>query len=276
MTTDPTAPYPPGGPGRQVPVPRVGDAVRFGWAAVQPVWGRAVLLFLGPVLLLLAAVSAMYVPLVVGFVDAARLHQEASAAAPPGTYTGVSYGLSAGAVGWLAGLFVLLALLGAAIQTFGARFGLLLVEGRTPTARDVFRLRGTGRAFATALLVTALGAVGSLLLYLPGLAVLVLGQFAVYLALDRGLRPVAAVREGFRLAGRHLGPTTVMLLATAGVNGVGGLLCGVGAAATYPITFTATAWLYRALAALPPAPAPPPRPSTPPGGGTWPDPYRAP
>lgn len=254
MTYPPGPPYPPG-PGWGPPAPSapgVGDALRFGWTAVQPVWGRAVLLFLGPVLVFLGAVGAIYVPVVVGLVEAVRLQEEALAATPPGTYTGTALGFPTGAIVWLAALFVLVAVLGAGLQVLGARFGLLLVDGRVPTARELYRGHGLGRSFATSLLVTALGAVGSLVFYLPGLAVMVLGQLAVYLAVDRGVRPVAAVREGFRLAWRHVGTVALLLLATIGVNWVGGLVCGVGVAATYPITFTATAWLYRALAARTP------------------------
>lgn len=252
VPTDPTGPAwaPP-------PEPGVGDALRFGWEAVRARLPAAVGLFAVPVALLAAGLVAGYVPVVVATVDLVRTRVEAQAAAPQdvSALVGPSWGVPPGTLAGLLAAVVGLQVVTLLVQVLGARFGLALVDGRPVGAREFWTPRGLGRPVATALLLAVLTAVGTLLLYLPGLAVALLGQYAVYLSFDRGFGPAAAVRESVRLASRHLGTTVLLALAVAVVGTAGSMVCLVGLALAYPVAFATTAWLYRRLDSRPGTPA---------------------
>lgn len=291
MPTDPPPPHVPPGYGpsgpvvpawRTAPAPGVGDALRFGWEAVRAHLGTSIGLFAVPVVLLVAGVAAIYVPVLAATVDLVRTQAEAQAAASRSgsALVGTSWALQPGALGGLLAAGIGLQVVTVLVQVLGARFGLALVDGRSPGARAFWTPRGLGRPVATALLLAVLSAVGTLLFYLPGLAVAVLGQYAVSLSLDRGFGPVAAVRESVRLALRHLGTTVLLLLVVGLLGSVGSMVCLVGLVVTYPVGFATTAWLYRQLDARPGTPAGwrpgPPAPTAPPAppGGPAQDPYR--
>ncbi|HYQ74720.1 hypothetical protein [Cellulomonas sp.] len=256
MPTDPTGPAwgPP-------PEPGVGDALRFGWEAVRARLGTAIGLFAVPVVLLVAGFAAIYLPLLSGTVDALRHEIEAQTAATRtgaartgAELVGTSWGVTPGTLVGVLAAVVALQVVTMLVQVLGARFGLALVDGRPMGARAFWTPRGLGRPAATALLLAVLTGVGMLLLYLPGLAVALLGQYAVYLSFDRGFGPVEAIRESARLASRHLGTTILLVLAVALLGSVGSMVCLVGLALAYPVGFATTAWLYRQLDARPAAP----------------------
>lgn len=262
MPTDPNAPVPPAygpppgyapPPWGPPPEPNVGDALRFGWEAVRARLGTAIGLFAVPVVLLIAGATAMYVPVLATTVDALRQQVEALEAA--GTrgaeLVGTSWAVTPGVLAALLAGVVALQVATMLVQVLGARFGLALVDGRPVGAREFWTPRGLGRPVATALLLAVLTGVGTLLLYLPGLAVALLGQYAVYLSFDRGFGPVAAIRESARLASRHPGTTILLVLAVALLGSVGSMVCLVGLALAYPVGFATTAWLYRELDARP-------------------------
>jgi uncharacterized membrane protein len=235
----------------------VGEALRFGRDAVRARLGASIGLFAVPVVLLIAGAAALSVPVVSGAVDAVRHEIAAQTAATRAgaELVGTSGGVTPGALAGLLAAVVALQAVALLVQVLGARFGLALVDGRPMGARAFWTPRGLGRPVATALLLAVLTGVGMLLLYLPGLAIALLGQYAVYLSFDRGFGPVTAIRESARLAGRHLGTTVLLVLAVALLGSVGSLVCLVGLAVAYPVGFATTAWLYRQLDARPATPA---------------------
>ncbi|WP_217616707.1 hypothetical protein [Cellulomonas sp. GbtcB1] len=241
---------PPWGP---PPEPGVGDALRFGWEAVRARLGTAIGLFAVPVVLLIAGVAAVYVPVLAVMVDDLRAQVEAQAA---GSRTGAevigtSWAVTPETLVGLLAAVVALQAVTMLVQVLGARFGLALVDGRPFGGREFWTPRGLGRPVATALLLAVLTGVGLLLLYLPGLVIALLGQYAVYLSFDRGFGPVAAIRESARLASRHLGTTILLVRAVALLGSAGSMVCLVGLALAYPVGFATTAWLYRRLDGLP-------------------------
>jgi uncharacterized membrane protein len=237
--------------------PGVGDALRFGRDAVLARLGTTVAVFAVPVGLLVAGTVALSTSVIAPTVDLLRVQAEARAAAARAgdAFAGTSWGITPGALAALLGAVAALQVVTVLLQVLGARFGLALVDGRPMGARAFWTPRGLGRPVATALLLAVLTGVGMLLLYLPGLAIALLGQYAVYLSFDRGFGPVTAIRESARLAGRHLGTTVLLVLAVALLGSVGSLVCLVGLAVAYPVGFATTAWLYRQLDARPATPA---------------------
>lgn len=238
-------------------VPGVGDALRFGLAAVRARPGATAGLFAVPVALLIAATAAISLPVVAATVDLLRAQARAQAAAARvgGAFVGTGWAITPGALGALLAAVAALQIVTVLLQVLGARFGLALVDGRHPGARQLWTPRGLGRPLATAVLLAVLTALGTLLLSVPGLVVALLGQYAVLLSVDRGFGPVTALRESARLAGRHPGTTVLLALAVALIGAAGWLVCAVGLVLAYPVGCATTAWLCRRLDGLPARPA---------------------
>lgn len=160
-------------------------------------------------------------------------------------------------VAGFAGLVLLLAvtgmLLAGLVQAVLTRGALAVTEGRAPTARRFTHGR-TGPLLLAALLVAALAGLGTLLCYLPVLAVVLYAQFTLLFVLDTGLGPVAALRSSAALVQRNLaacaGFAVVALLAVL----VGLLVCGVGVVLAAPLVVLAQTHLYRTLLGRPVAP----------------------
>lgn len=243
MPTDPT-------------VPGVGDALRFGRDAVLARLGTTVALFAVPVGLLVAGTAALGVPVIAPAVDLLRTQAEAQAAAARAgdAFVGTSWAITPGLLLGLLAAVVALQAVTVLPQVLGARFGLALVDGGRPGARELWAPRGLGRPLATAVLLAVLTAVGALVLSLPGVVVALLGQYAVLLSFDRGFGPVTALRESARLASRHPGTTVLLAAVVALIGAAGWLVCGVGLVVAYPVGCATTAWLYRRLDGLPARP----------------------
>lgn len=218
----------------------------YGYAA------RTVRTHAGPFLLaalaatVVAALLQLLVTLVVGrgvarFVDAVA-GEDASAVRVLGV-TGF-----AGVLLLLAVTGVLLAGLVQAVLTRGA---LAVTQGRVPTARTFTHGARTGQVLLAALLVAALAGLGTLLCYLPVLAVVLYAQFTLLFVLDTGLGPVAALRSSAALVQRNLGAcagfAVVALLACL----LGVLVCGVGVVLAAPLVVVAQTHLYRTLLGQP-------------------------
>lgn len=239
--------------------PGVGDALRFGRDAVRARLGATAGLFAVPVAVLLAGTGAICLPAVATTADLLREQARAAAAQAPAASAGTTWAITPGALAALLAAVAALQAVTVLLQVLGARFGLALVDGRRTGARDFWTPSGLGRPLATAVLLTALTALGALLLSLPGLVVALLGQYAVSLSFDRGFGPVTALRESARLASRHPGTTALLALAVALVGAVGWLACGIGLVVAYPVGCATTAWLYRRLDGRGAAPVTPAR-----------------
>ena len=115
-----------------------------------------------------------------------------------------------------------------------------------------------------AVLYGLLVTVGLALLVVPGLLWAVTYGFFGFALLDRGLGPIAALRESARMTrGRRLRLLGFGLV-LAGVNLLGALALGVGLFLSVPTTFIAAGWAYRHLASRAASVvAPPQAPRTP-------------
>lgn len=161
-------------------------------------------------------------------------------------------------VAGFAGLVLLLAvtgmLLAGLVQAVLTRGALAVTEGRAPTARTFTHSGRTGAVLLAALLVAALAGLGTLLCYLPALAVVLYAQFTLLFVLDTGLGPVEALRSSATLVQRNLGAcagfAVVALLACL----VGVLVCGVGVVLAAPLVVVAQTHLFRTLLGRPVAP----------------------
>ena len=145
--------------------------------------------------------------------------------------------------------------LGAAVlvlvaQVLGAGFvraALGVTEGRPFQARDVVSMEAAGPVVTTSLIVGAGIFVGSLLCYLPGLAVAFLGQWSLHFVIDRGLSPTEAIRASVSLVTGRLTESLVWFLLAGLVVAAGAALCGVGLLVALPVVMLGGAYTFRVL-----------------------------
>lgn len=224
------------------PMPEKGVEDAYGYAA------RQVRDHAGPFLLaslaatVLAALVQLLLTLAVGrgvarFVDAVA-GEDASALRVLG-------------VAGFAGLVLLLAVSGAAlaglVQAVLTRGALAVTEARPVTRGTFTHGPRTGSVVLAALLVALLAGLGTLLCYLPVLAVALYAQFTLLFVLDKGLGPVAALRSSAMLVQRNLGTCAVLAVLALLACLVGVLVCGVGIVLVAPVVVIAQTVVYRTL-----------------------------
>ncbi|KND51243.1 MAG: hypothetical protein ABA06_02945 [Parcubacteria bacterium C7867-001] len=101
--------------------------------------------------------------------------------------------------------------------------------------------------------------IGFILLIIPGIIASLAIMFAQYLVVDKGLNPIAAVKESARLTKGKRWKLLGFLLAIVGVNLLGLIALGIGMFVSVPVSIFAVVHMYRSLVggtASAPAPAP--------------------
>ena len=97
-------------------------------------------------------------------------------------------------------------------------------------------------------ILTALAiALGFLALIIPGIILSMGLAFVPYLVVDRGLGPIEAMKESWRITKGHKWQLLLLFLALLGINLLGILALIIGIFVTVPITMLAFAHAYRTL-----------------------------
>ena len=86
---------------------------------------------------------------------------------------------------------------------------------------------------------------GFLVLVVPGIILAIGLSFVPYLVVDRGLGPIEALKESWRITKGHKWQLLLLFLALVGINLLGVLALIVGIFVTVPITMLAFAHAYR-------------------------------
>lgn len=204
----------------------VGDALSYGWSRFR----ASPTSYVAGVLVLVAGLA---VAAAVGVLLQAQLVDVTS---------GLGVSLLVGAL--VASLLVV------AAQLFGAGFlrgALGVTEGRTFEPRAVLSTEAAGPIVMTSLAIAAATFLGSLLCYLPGLAVAFLAQWSLYFVIDRGLAPGDAIRASVDLVRTRLTESLVWFVVGGLVVAAGAALCGVGLLVALPVVALGGAYSYRVL-----------------------------
>jgi uncharacterized membrane protein len=102
--------------------------------------------------------------------------------------------------------------------------------------------------FLGAYILTVLAiALGFLALIIPGIILSMGLAFVSYLVVDRGLGPIEAMKESWRVTKGHKWQLLLLFLALLGINLLGILALVIGVFVTVPITMLAFAHAYRTL-----------------------------
>ncbi len=133
--------------------------------------------------------------------------------------------------------------------------------------KDLWNPKPFWRLLGMSILTFICVAVGMVLLIVPGIILAVMFSLAGYLVVERGLNPIASLKESARLTKGNRWKIFQLSLATVVLNLVGLIALVVGLLVTVPVSFLAFIHAYRALssspkpvesAAVAPAPAPAP------------------
>src|SRR5262245_33341243 len=122
------------------------------------------------------------------------------------------------------------------------------------------------RILGASLLIGIAASIGSFCLVIPGLIVGGLTFLTIPMIVEGGKGTIDAIKASIEVTKKDWIMFTVFALALGFVAGIGGVACGIGALATYPLLFLGHALAYRDLVGVSGAPAqgqfsaPPPPP----------------
>lgn len=114
---------------------------------------------------------------------------------------------------------------------------------------DMWVPRYFWKYLGTVLLSSVCTFFGFLLFVIPGIILMTGWIFAVFLVIDRDLRPVAALRESWRITRGNKWRVFLLLLLILLINLLGALCFFVGLFVTTPVSILAMAHAYRTLEA---------------------------
>ncbi len=104
-------------------------------------------------------------------------------------------------------------------------------------------------SFAAAHIVAGIAiGIGFVLLIVPGVILMLGWSFVRYLIVERGLGPINALKESWRITKGHKWQLFLFGLALFGINLLGALAIGIGLLVSVPVTMIAVVHAYRTLA----------------------------
>ena len=143
-------------------------------------------------------------------------------------------------------------------QVLGAgliKCGLDVVDGKQPSAGEVFAYVSHSNVIVAGLLVSVATFIGTLLCYLPGIVVGFLLMFTMFFVVDKNLAPIDALKASVQFTTSHLGDTVLFYVLAAVCIIIGAILCGVGLLAAIPVVLVGAAYTFRRLHDEPVTPA---------------------
>lgn len=150
----------------------------------------------------------------------------------------------------IVGFFFSLATFFIEIIVTAGYFSILLdsLSGKTPVFSDLFSPRKNiwyflGAIFLTGIIVTF----GIIALIIPGLLAIATFYFASFIVIDRGIKPIAALKESARITKGVRLQVFQFIIALCILNLLGAIAFGVGLILTYPVSMIAYTLLYKEL-----------------------------
>lgn len=215
-----TPPPPPGG---GTDVIDVGGSISYGWEAFKKYPGQLIAAFI-IVWLITGVVSAL-----AGF----------------GGGDSLVLSLLLNVVSWVVALVLAKGLVTIALD---------VTHGRDVDLGKLFSGEHLGQYLLGSIIVGVLVGLGLILCIIPGLFIAVAWQFTPYRIIDRGETATEALSGSWELVKPQFWSLVGLLLALAGINLIGALLCLVGLLVTVPLSAVAVAHAYRTASGQVPAP----------------------
>lgn len=163
-----------------------------------------------------------------------------------GILSSITDGKSAGVMGFLTGLAVVL--INVFIEMGLVSFALKAERDTVSlTLKDLWHpnsfLYYAGAKILTGIIVI----VGLVLLIVPGVIAALALIFATYLIIDRNMGPIEAMKESVQMTKGHRWQLFLLALALLGINILGALALMIGLLVSVPVSLFALAHVYRTL-----------------------------
>ncbi len=113
--------------------------------------------------------------------------------------------------------------------------------------KDLIYLKGFWRYLGTSVVSFLAVIVGLILLIVPGIIIGLALSFTLFLVIDKGLGPINAFKQSWKLTKGNRWKLFLLSLAFLGINILGMLALLVGLLVTVPVTFLALIHAYRVL-----------------------------
>lgn len=172
-----------------------------------------------------------------------------------------SYSLGAASIGILILGFLLLLVVGGALQSAYLAGLLDLADGRPVTIGSFFKPRNVVSVVVASLIVGIAAGIGSLC-FILGVVVALFTLFTTVLIVDRNLSPIDGIKASIDIVKNNVAQAILTYLMVAVIGIVGALLCGIGLIVALPVAALFLVYSYRKLsggsvAELQPQPLPP-------------------
>lgn len=222
--------------------PRVGAAISWAFDTFRryPV----------PLISLAAVVAVLQTVLNLATQPFVTVLNECSAAQSPGQQLACESALSA-ATGAASFATVVVFVLGIVAQIGVLRGALAASRGQRPEFAMLWSTENLGRYLGALGVTVVIIAAGLLLCLIPGVVAAFLLQLATIFALDRGLRPMAAVRASASVVRANVGPALLMVLFIFLVSALSNALWGLLTLLTLPFVTLFLVHMYRQFNADP-------------------------
>lgn len=216
--------------------PRVGPAISWAFDTFRryPV----------PFIALAAVVAVLQTVLNLATQPFVTVLSECSTAQSPGQQLACESALSAATGAATIGSLVVF-VVGIVAQIGVMRGALAASRGQRPEFAMLWSTENLGRYLGTLGLTVVFIAIGLLLCVLPGVVAGFLLQLSTIFALDRGLRPMAAVKASAALVRANAGPALLMVLFVFLVSMLSGALWGLLTLLTLPFVTLFLVHMYR-------------------------------
>lgn len=159
----------------------------------------------------------------------------------PGLYIGLVWGVSVGAN-------VLNFLVSSLFVAGYTRYALNIARGRPYSFGDIFGGdRLYGKILVVRFLYSAVVGVGVMLCLIPGLIAALGFSQATFLVVDKGMEPIDAMKESWRLASPNFANLFLWGLLSIGISLLGVMACCLGVYVAVPVLVVGNAFIYLKL-----------------------------
>ncbi len=116
-----------------------------------------------------------------------------------------------------------------------------------PTLKDLWNPKPFLNYLILSVLLMVIILIGLVLLIIPGIIAALMFSFSGFLVVDKGMNPIAALKESYRLVKGHLGKLALLGLAIFGLAVLGIIPLLLGLLVVAPVAMFATIHAYRTL-----------------------------
>jgi uncharacterized membrane protein len=218
------------------------EAIQYGWAKFT----KSPATLLVPVLLTFVVVAVVYA--LMFFVILAPAFDTGINYNSDGTVRSFDNGPGFVMTLILIGILVLVVVFALQVLMAGLlKGGLDVADGKSPSIGELFQGWDKTQVLIAAVLIAVGTGVGFALCYLPGVIFSFLASYTMLFVIDKKMSAMDAIKASISFTTSHLGETILFFLLSAVVTAIGGVLCGIGLLAAYPVVLIAQAYTFRVL-----------------------------